>query len=255
VVFAPSRCDKLSFCPLELYLVDRTTRHDLKSDQFVEQVGHIVEQVEEHRWEVIRYAVIGVVAVALVAGGYWFTQSRKAARNEALTKVLRTWTAPVGPGPAGEYRFDTAAARDKALYQATSELIAKHSGSNEAGAAEFILASQYADQGRMSEAERYYKQAVEDGGTEYGSLAKLALADLAASEHKVADAEKLYRELIDKPTALASKDQTTILLARLYIANHRGAEATKLLEPLRTQSSTAGHVAAVLTAQVATAGR
>jgi predicted negative regulator of RcsB-dependent stress response len=249
--FPPSPCDKLSFYPLELHFVDRTTRHELKSDQFVEQVGHIVEQVEEHRSEVVRYAVAGVLAVLLVGGGYWFYQSRKTARGEALNKVIRTWTAPVG-GPPGDYHFDTPEAQNKALTTAANALISKYSGSDEAGAAAFVLASQSADQGKMSEAERYYNMAAADGGAEYGSLAKLALADLAAGSNKPAEAERLYKELIAKPSALVSKDQATIQLARLYMANHRGTEAVKLLEPLRTQSSTAGRLAMTITSQIIT---
>lgn len=232
--------------------MDRTTRHDLKSDQFVEQVGHIVESVEEHRSEVVRYAVIGLVVVLLAGAGFWYWQSRKAERAEALGKVIRTWTGRVGV-TGSEFSFQTPEARDKALVTAANTLISKHSGSDEAGAAEFILATMYSDQGKSAEADRYYQAAAKDGGKEYGTLAKLAIADRAAADKKVAEAEKLYKELLADPTELVSKDQVTIQLARLYAANNRDAEAQKLLEPLRVQNTSVGRAAIRLSGEIASA--
>jgi intracellular sulfur oxidation DsrE/DsrF family protein len=83
--------------------VDRITRHELKSDQFVEQVGQIVENVEAHRAQVIRYSVAAVVVVLIGAGIYWFWHNRKEVRQADLTRVMRIWTSPVGgvPGRSG----------------------------------------------------------------------------------------------------------------------------------------------------------
>ena len=98
----PAACDKLAFRPLELSFVDRLTRHELKSDQFVEQVGQIVENVEAHRAQVIRYSIAALVVLLVAGGGYWFVRSRKEARVADLSRVLRIWTAPVGVAQ-GEY--------------------------------------------------------------------------------------------------------------------------------------------------------
>lgn len=228
--------------------MDRITRHDLKTDQFAQQVGHIVDEVEAHQSQVIRYGVIAVVAVVLVAGVYWFVHSRKESRQAELAKVMRIWTSPIGAPGGGEYSFANAAAKDKAFSKAASELIASHSGSDEAGAAEYLLAIRAADEGKLDVAERNFKQAVSDGGAEYGSLAKLALADIYATQGKTGDAEKTLKELIAKPTVLVSKDQATIALAKIYLPS-RPAEARKLLDPLLKQTSSVGRVAASVLAQ------
>jgi TolA-binding protein len=228
--------------------VDRITRHDLKTDQFAQQVGHIVEEVEAHRSQVIRYGAATVVAVVLIAGAFWFVHSRKQARELELAKVMRIWSAPVGAPGGGEYSYSDAAAKDKAFSKAASELIANHSGSDQAGAAEYLLAVRAADQGKLDVAERNFKQAVSDGGSEYGALAKLALADVYATQGKTADAEKLLKELIEKPSVLVSKDRATIALARIYLKS-RPLEARKLLEPLRTQTTSVGRVAVSMLAE------
>jgi tetratricopeptide (TPR) repeat protein len=245
---ARTRCDKLTFCPLEFSSVDRITRHDLKTDQFAQQVGHIVEEVEAHRSQVIRYGAAAVAAVVLVAGVFWFVHSRKESREQELAKVMRIWNAPLGAPGGGEYSFADATAKDKAFSKAATEFIASHSGSDDAGAAEYLLAIRAADQGKLDVAERGFKQAVADGGSEYGSLAKLALADVYATQGKTADAEKLLKELIEKPTVLVSKDQATIALARIYIKS-RPAEAHKLVQPLLTQTTAVGRIAMSLFAE------
>jgi tetratricopeptide (TPR) repeat protein len=228
--------------------VDRITRHDLKTDQFAQQVGHIVEEVEAHRSQVIRYGIVAVAAVALVAGAFWFVHSRKESREQELAKVMRIWNAPLGAPGGGEYAFTDAAAKDKAFSKAAADILASQSGSDQAGAAEYLLAIRAADQGKLDVAERTFKQAIADGGSEYGALAKLALADVYAAQGKTADAEKLLKELIEKPAVLVSKDQATIALAKLYIKT-RPAEARKLVQPLLTQTSAAGRLAMTLFAE------
>ena len=112
-----------------------------------------------------------------------------------------------------------------------------------------MLAIRAGDQGKLDVAERYFRQAMSDGGTEYGALAKLALADACAAEGKTAEAEKLLKELIEKPSVMVSKEQATISLAKIYFAKSRPQEARKLLEPLRSQSTAAGRIAVSLLAE------
>jgi predicted negative regulator of RcsB-dependent stress response len=237
--------------------VDRITRHDLKTDQFAEQVGHIVEEVGAHRSQVVRYGVIAVAAIAIVGGSYWFIHSRKEARELELSKVVRIWNTPIGAPGGGEFSYADTAAKDKALAKAANSLMSSYSGSDEAGAAAYLLAIRASDDGKLDVAERYLKQAISEGGTEYGGLAKLSLADVYSAQGKTADAEKILKELIANPAVLASKDQATVALAKLYLKG-RPLEARKLLEPLRTQSSSVSRIAMELLAQTypnATQGR
>lgn len=228
--------------------MDRITRHDLKTDQFAQQVGHIVEEVEAHRSQVFRYGAVGAAVVLLIAGVYWFVHSRAQAREAELAKVLRIWTSQIGAPGGGEYSFSDAAAKDKALSKVATELIANHSGSDQAGVAEYLLGVRAADQGKLDVAAGQFRRAIADGGSEYGALAKLALADILVTQAKSADAEKLLKELIEKPTVLVSKDQATVALAKIYLKG-RPLEARKLLEPLRTKTTAIGRIAVGLLAE------
>jgi predicted negative regulator of RcsB-dependent stress response len=224
--------------------VDRITRHDLKTDKFVEEVAHSVEYLEGHRSQVIRYGAI-VIAVLVAAGGlWWFMQNRKAERQTALYEAIETYNTRVTatPGPEGMKSFRTEAERTAAINKDLGALVQKYAGSDEAAVATYLLGVNAADQGNVADASRHLKQAAGSGNAEYGSLAKLSLADIYFAEGKVAEAEKLVREIVASPTTLVSKDQASLNLARI-IARTKPDEARKLLEPMRTANNASSRVA------------
>ena len=224
--------------------MDRITRHDLKTDKFVEEVANSVQYLEVHRRQVMLYGGIAL-AVLLVAGGaWWYTQSRKAERQLALYEAIDTYNTQVSPspGPEGTKSFRTEAERTAAIGKELGALVQKYSGSDEAAVATYLLGVSAADQGNIADASRYLKQAGDSGNAEYGSLAKLALADIYYAEGKSADAEKEARELLAKPTSLVSKDQASLVLAKV-IAKSKPDEARKLLEPMRATNGSVSRAA------------
>lgn len=224
--------------------MDRLTRHELKSDKFVEEVGHTLEYVEEHRTQLYRYGAIALAVILLVAGGWYFMKWRNDQRAASLSYALRVYNAPVGPEINPEtITFPTPEARLQGVQKAFQEIISKHGGSNEAAVAHYMLGLSAADRGLMPEAEKHLRDALKDGNGETNALAKLALADVLSATGKPGDAEKLLREVIAAPTTLVSKDQATINLARLLLVQGKRDEARKLLEPMRTQTGAAGRAA------------
>ncbi len=51
--------------------MDRLTRHELKSDKFVEEVGQTVHFLDEHRQQAMRYGGFALAVVVLAGAGYW----------------------------------------------------------------------------------------------------------------------------------------------------------------------------------------
>lgn len=223
--------------------MDRVHRRELKHDKFVEQVGHSVEYAAEHRQQVIRYAAIGLVVIALAAGGYMYSEHQSTAREEALQQALRVQTAVIGENP-NEYvlGFKTQPEKDAAASKAFNDLASKYSGSKEADVAHFYLGALDADQGKAAEAEREWKLVMDSGHKEYASQAKFSLAQLYATENRQAEADKLLRELIAKPTIMVSKEQATIELAHV-LAKSNPQEARNLLDPLKTARAVVSRMA------------
>lgn len=230
--------------------MDRLTRHELKTDKFVEEVGQTVHFLEEHRQAVIRYGSI-VLAVLILAGtGYAWMRAKKAERQGALAAVLETYNAPVMDPPPAEFKaFRTEQEKNDAIVKGCNELIQKYSGSDEAAVAAYLLGAHAADQGDLAAAERYLKEAAENASREYASLAKFSLAQLYALQNKNGEAEKLLRELVQKPTTLVTKEQAELELARVLIKT-RPEEARKLVTPLVNRPGAVGRISATLLAQI-----
>jgi len=223
--------------------LDRITRKELKSDKFAQEVGHTVHYLEEHRQQVIRYGSIaaGLIVVAFVA--WYVIRSQSEQRQRDLAEAFRVANAAVTDSVSDTVlSFKTQAEKDAAVQKQFNEIISKHSGSDQAAIANYMLGVAAADKGKLEEAQKYLKTAADSGKHEYAALAKFSLAEVYASQGKTAEAEKLLRELLNNPATLVSKDQVTIALATA-IAKSKPDEAKKLLEPLRTQSGAASRVA------------
>jgi len=230
--------------------VDRLTRRELKTDKFVEEVGQTVHFLEEHRQALIRYGSIALVLIVVAAAIFGYTRSKRAERQLALGKALDTYNAPViDEPPEGMRAFRSDKEKNEAILKICNELIQKYPGTDEAAAATMLLGTHAADEGDLEAAERYLKQAAEQGSRQYASLARFALAQLYASQGKDAEAEKILRALAEKPTVLVTKEQATLELARLLMKKNP-EEARKLVSPLSSKPGAVGRTAVTIMAEL-----
>jgi hypothetical protein len=211
------------------------SRKELKQDNVALKVEETRHFFEEHRDLVIKVGVIAVIVVVIGYGSWWFMNSRKQAREEALAAAVALQNAPVGaPSPSGGPSFPTDAARTAALQKALTSVMAD--GSEEGYAAEYYLAGLNGANGKTDEALKQYDHVAANAGADYASLAKLAKAQLLFSINKSSDAEVILKDLIAHPTAMVSKDQAAMTLAQ-GIASTQPEEARKLLVPIASEHS------------------
>jgi tetratricopeptide (TPR) repeat protein len=214
----------------------RITRKELKTDKFAVEVEHTVDFVTQHRNQLVLYGSIAVAVAVISVGAYFYMRQQHMAREQALADAIQIQEAAVGQqNPNAPVNFATEDAKRAAATKAFSEITAKYPGTNEAAIAKYYLGASMAEQGKLPDAQRLFQEAVETGDKNYASLARFSLAQVYVSENRPADAEKIFRDLIASPTALVSKEQATIELAKT-IAPTKPAEAKKLLDPLRAQS-------------------
>ena len=226
------------------------TRKDLKTDRFAQEVGHTVEYVGEHRAQIVRYGLIALAVVVVVAGGYLFRQRQHTQRQQDLAAAVRIQESPIGDASAGAaLNFPTQQAKDEAAIKAFSEIAQKHSGSQEGEMASYFRASILADQGKLPEAEKMFRQVADEANANNASLAKLSLSQLLFATNRHPEGEKILRALIAKPTDYVSKEQATFSLAQ-GLARTNPAEARKLLEPLRTSRGAVSQAAIQLFAEL-----
>jgi len=225
--------------------VDRITRKELKSDKFALEVQHGVEYVGEHRRLLIRYGGIAAIVIVAAVAFFFYNRHEQSVRAAKLAQAIQIEAANVGAAQ-NPYMlsFPTEAQKDQAATKAFTDIAVQYPGTEEGTVAEYFLGSMAADKSDIAQAEKRFKEAIDNGKGPYVSLAQLSLAHIYQSQGKLADAEKLLRSLIDKPTILVSKDEATIVLAQM-LAPTQPDQARKLLDPLRGSPRTAVSRAAI----------
>lgn len=217
--------------------MDKQERELLKHDVFVEEVTHTLDYAASHKKQVGLYAGIAVAVIAAVGGWWWWSDKQAGERQVALQGALQDQQAAVGPGSSPYLRsYATQALKDEAIIKSFTGLIQKYPSSDEAWMGHYYIAVTMADQGKFAEAEKEWQMVVDKGSKEYAALSRYSLAQLYAKQGKTAQAEQHLRYLADNPTALFSKENAQIELAKL-LAPTKPEDAKKILEPLRQLST------------------
>jgi tetratricopeptide (TPR) repeat protein len=213
--------------------MDKALRKELKTDELAVATEHGLEYVSQHKQDFTRYGAIAAGVLLVAALGWWYFTNQAEKRHLALAEVLAIKEAIIAPEPGnGAIKaYATEAEKEKALFAAIDRMGSQFGGSDEAYMAEYYRGVTLGDKGDLAGARKAFEACAKNGG-QYAALAKQSLAGLEAAEGRLADAEKIYKDLIANPSALVSKDQATLDLARL-IKGTRPEEARKLLEPLR----------------------
>jgi predicted negative regulator of RcsB-dependent stress response len=202
--------------------VDKSLQNVIKHDSFVETVGEASGYLSSHRKQVGVYVGIALIVATLGYGVYWFMQSKKAERQQALGAAMAVAQASTSRTTEEE----------KKIVEAFTKVSTNYSGSREGNTALYMLAMLDIERGDMAAGEKKLNQVI-SGDKESASLARFTLAEIYQGQGKSADAEKILRELIDNPTYMLPKEQATLQLGRI-LAKSKPEEARKLLEPLRT---------------------
>lgn len=218
------------------------TRNDLKDqlqhDQFTDTVSSVVTYGSSHRQTIIKYSILGGLALIIAALAIWFSNYRTSLRQADLQTAFGVLDVPVGPAAAGSTgkTFATQDEKTKAAEKAFADVVAKDSGSHEGLIAQYNLGTLKAQAGDQKGAETDLNTVANSGG-DVASLAKIALAQLYLSQKKLSQAENLLRDVINRPTDLVSKPQAQILLAQM-LESTNPREAKKIIQSLRTPNQT-----------------
>ena len=215
------------------------SRKELKQDNVALKVEETTHFLVTHRALVTKAGVAALAVLVLGVGSWFFISSRHDAREEALSSALNLQNATVGvvPGaPASAQSFPNAMAKADAINKAFNSIISQYGGSREAYASQYYLAGIDVTNGKTDDALKKYDAVISGGDPDFASLSKLAKAQVLFSVNRSPEAETLLQDLISHPTAMVSKDQASMALAR-SIAASRPEEARKLLMPIADEHS------------------
>jgi predicted negative regulator of RcsB-dependent stress response len=182
----------------------------------------------------------------LIVGYVFYSRHQHTKREAALYHAIQIEEAPVGPPQPGQnLNFPTAEARDQVALKEFSDVAAAYSGSSEGEIAQYYVGSILADQGKLAEAEKAFKEVADKGDANYASLAKLSLAQIYFADGRDNQGQAQLQDLVAHPTMFVSKQQAQITMAR-FLLHKNPTEARKLLDPLRAEPGAVGQTAMTL---------
>jgi hypothetical protein len=213
------------------------SRKELKQDNVALKVEETTHFLVTHRPLVTRIAIAVLVVLVIGFGSWFFISSRRDAREQALAAALTMQNAPIGAAPPnGGQSFPSELAKADAVRKAFNSIISQDSGSDEAYAAEYYLAGIDVAGGKTDDGLKKYDHVASSAGADYASLAKLGKAQVLFSVSRSPEAQTVLRDLISHPTAMVSKEEASMVLAK-GIAATQPEEARKLLVPIAEEHS------------------
>src|SRR5262249_10255079 len=160
------------------------------------------------RKELVRYGGIALAVLGLIVGYSVYSRHEHSVKEAELAKAIQVQEAPVGPPtPGTNLNFPTEGSKSQVALQTFRTLAAKYPGSDEGVIAQYYVGAILADQGKLAEAEKSFKEAADRGSEKYASNAKLSLAQIYFADGRDQEGERVLRELISNPTLFVSKEQ------------------------------------------------
>jgi len=228
--------------------VDTQTRHALKNDKFAQATASSVSWVGDHRSNVIRWAIVAVVVLAVVIGGAIFWNVRTDAADAALGTALDTYDSPLAqPGaPPEANTYSTAADRSRSANKQFVAAAQQYGWLPEGSKAHYFAGITYRELGDNGNAETELKSATGAWDRNLANLAKVALASLYHQTARDPQAIDLYNQLAAKPSDTVPANVAKLDLADLYVASGKQDQARALWATVKDadKDGAAGAIAA-----------
>lgn len=220
------------------------TRHQLKQDKFSRVTIGAAEKTAdwtvEHRSTLIISAVVAIVVIAGVAGGWYYLNKQDEKASLDLSQAVRTLDTPLRQAGAPEQpdfpTFTSSTERAQAAQKKFQAIVSNYPHTRTAEMAHYFLGVTAADLSDNAGAERNFKEVAATGNREVASLAKDALASLYGQTSRTKDAVAIYQELINKPTTSVSKVTAQLQLAELYQDSSQPLDAKRMYEQVKKEN-------------------
>ncbi len=220
------------------------TRHQLKQDAFTTSTAETISWAVDHRSKLIALAVIVLVILALVGGGWAYILYRDQQASAELSQAIQKYSYPVRPAgtPATPDlpSYGSSQERDKAANTQFTHIAEKYRFTQSAAMARYFAGVTARDLGDNATAETDLQEVANGRYHEIGSLAKMALAAVYHDTNRNLQAVDIYKQLIDHPTASVGKTAAQLSLATLYEAMAQPDEARHIYEQMQKESAGTG---------------
>jgi TolA-binding protein len=219
-------------------------RHHLKQDNFsrttLQVAGQTVDWTVAHKSKIIVGAVVALVVIAAVLGGWYYISSQDEKASVDLTKAVRTMEAPIRPAdaPAQPDVQSYTSAKDRAseAHKQFQAIVEKYPHTHNGDVARYFLGMTAANMGDYASAQKELSTVASYRNSDLASLAKLALASVYRQQGQNKQAIDIYKALADKPTTMVSKPAAQLQLAEALMADRQPLEAKGVYERVQKEN-------------------
>lgn len=210
--------------------MDTQTRHALKKDKFVQAATSSASWVGDHRDSVVRWSILGAVALVVIVTGLIFTNIRSSSADSALGAAMDIYNAPLlMPGqPPAQGVYATAAERSKAANSQFVAVANQYGWMKQGKIARYFAGVTYQELGQTSSAETELKSAVGSWDRNLSNLGKVALAGIYRQTGRDSQAIDLYNQIVSHPSTTVTASVAQLNLADLYQAQGKQDQARAL---------------------------
>lgn len=224
------------------------TRHALKKDKFAIAAASSASWVNVHRSSVVRWAIAGGVALAIIIAVLVTWSVRSSGANAALGAAMDIYNAPLTepgePPQAGQYA--TAEERAAEANREFAAVAQKYGWMKQGKMARYFVGVTDQELGETAQAESELKPIAGSWNRNLGNLAKVAMAGVYHQTGKDSQAIDLYNQVIARPSVTVSANAARLDLASLYSDEGKTGQARALWAKVQDsdKQGAAGEIAA-----------
>ncbi len=221
--------------------MDQQTKETLKHDQFIDTTNSGISWASAHRSTLITGAVVLLVAIVAVIGGFALYNHRSEQAATDFGAAMQAYQTPIAqpgqPVPPGVKTYSSVLERAKAA-NAMFLAVSDKYGMTHAGKLSLYFAGLTAiEAGQNAAAETDLKKVADGWNSDLAALARLSLAQLYRQTSRDSQAIDLYNQLTAKPTSTGPAGLAQLQLAELYESEGKPAEAKKIYAQLKDKDA------------------
>ncbi|WP_263408433.1 tetratricopeptide repeat protein [Terriglobus tenax] len=221
--------------------MDSQTRHNLKQDALATAAENSLDWAHKNRSTAIRYAVVVLVVLLVVVGGFVLYNVRSSAANRAFGEAMETYQADIAepgvPAQPGVKTYASAQERAKAAHDKFQQVADSYGLTSTGKLALYFSGLTAIEANQTSTAQSTLEQVAGSWNSDLAALAKLSLASLYHQGGQDQKSIDLYNQLIAKPTPSVPAATAQLQLAALYESKGQEADARKIYAQIKDKEA------------------
>jgi len=219
-------------------LPQHISRKELKKDEIRETLSHGAEAIFSHQRQIWFYGGVALLAVLIVLGWRFYTQTQTAKGTAALADAMKIYQARIRTAAEPALPDEITYVDEKNKYadavKKFTDVANRYPRTRPGQLSRYYAALSLERLGRYDEAENSLKSLQSSSDESLSALARFKLAQVYDESGKGSQAVQLYQQLAEKPTLFVPKPLVLLALADHYSGTD-ATQAAKLYKQVKDE--------------------